>query len=46
MLQCDMCNSVFDEPEIETVSAKQYYGVGGSFNHHNMIQIEVCPKKN
>lgn len=43
MFQCDMCGSTFSEPKIESMSAEQYYGVGGSFNHHNMIQIEVCP---
>ena len=42
MYRCNDCSGTFEEPNIHTWNAADYYGVEKN-GHDKMLQIDVCP---
>ena len=42
MYKCNDCRETFEEPNIHTWNAADYYGVEKN-GHDQMLQIDVCP---
>lgn len=40
---CNECGENFDEPEIESTTYEDYYGVGSDFIGKNYLEVEICP---
>lgn len=40
---CNECGERFDEPEIESTTYEDYYGVGSEFIGKTHLEVEICP---
>ena len=43
MYRCDMCDSIFSEPENVRYSYEDYNGVAGMFTDNHYGYYEACP---
>lgn len=43
MFVCEMCGSVFSEPDSATYCYEEYYGVGSMFPNKNYGHYDICP---
>ena len=43
MYKCEMCDSIFSDPDRERVCMEDYFGVGSMFPNRNYDYIYKCP---
>lgn len=45
MYKCYNCGAIFEEPDYETISKEDYFGVGSMFPRysHTYFTLETCP---